>query len=62
MSLLPSVYKSKSREALKLALPIIAGQLGQILMGFFDTVQIGGLGHEYIAGSGFANNIFCKNS
>ena len=46
------------KEALHLALPIIAGQLGQILMGFFDTVQIGGLGHEYIAGSGFANNIY----
>lgn len=45
-------------EALTLALPIIAGQLGQVLMGFFDTVQIGGLGHEYIAASGFANGIY----
>ena len=51
-------YKNKIKEALTLALPIIAGQLGQVLMGFFDTVQIGGLGHEYIAASGFANGIY----
>ena len=58
MSILPHAYQSKAKEALKLAMPIIAGQLGQILMGFFDTVQIGGLGAEYIAGSGFGNNVF----
>jgi MATE family multidrug resistance protein len=51
-------YKQKIKEALTLALPIIAGQLGQVLMGFFDTVQIGGLGHEYIAASGFANGMY----
>ncbi len=55
---LRSAYQSKAKQALKLALPIIGGQLGQVMMGFFDTVQIGGLGHEYIAGSGFANNLF----
>ena len=58
MSIFPHAYQSKAKEALKLAMPIIAGQLGQILMGFFDTVQIGGLGAEYIAGSGFGNNVF----
>ncbi len=56
--LLSATYKSKVKEALTLALPIIAGQLGQVLMGFFDTVQIGGLGHEYIAASGFANGLY----
>ncbi|MDZ4846169.1 MAG: MATE family efflux transporter [Chitinophagales bacterium] len=58
MSLLSPAYQLKAKEAFKIALPIIAGQLGQILMGFFDTVQIGGLGHEYIAGLGFGNNLF----
>ncbi len=53
-----TAYRSKIKEALTVALPIIAGQLGQVLMGFFDTVQIGGLGHEYIAASGFANGIY----
>src|SRR5688572_22953208 len=58
MSLLSPVYQSKTKEALKLALPIIGGQLGQVLMGFFDNIQIGGLGAEYISGSGFGNNLF----
>ena len=39
-------------------MPIIAGQLGHILMGFFDTVQVGGLGAEYIAATGIANTIY----
>jgi MATE family multidrug resistance protein len=56
--LLSATYRQKIKEALTLALPIIAGQVGQVLMGFFDTVQIGGLGHEYIAASGFANGIY----
>lgn len=56
--ILSVTYKQKTKEALKLSLPIITGQLGQVLMGFFDTVQIGGLGHEYIAASGFANGLY----
>jgi MATE family multidrug resistance protein len=56
--LVSTTYRDKIKEALTLALPIIAGQLGQVLMGFFDTVQIGGLGHEYIAASGFANGLY----
>ncbi|MBL0309783.1 MAG: MATE family efflux transporter [Bacteroidetes bacterium] len=56
--LLSEIYRNKAREALRLALPIIIGQLGQVLMGFFDIIQIGGLGQEYIAGGGFANSIY----
>jgi MATE family multidrug resistance protein len=56
--MLSTAYQKKVKEIFTLALPIIAGQLGQVLMGFFDTVQIGGLGHEYIAASGFANGIY----
>ena len=51
-------YRAKIKEAVSLSLPIIAGQLGQVLMGFFDTVQIGKLGHEYIAASVFANGLY----
>ena len=58
MPLLSPAYQSKTKEALTIALPIIAGQLGQVLMGFFDTVQIGGLGSVYIAGLSFGNNLF----
>lgn len=51
-------HKHTIRQTFSLSLPIIAGQLGQVLMGFFDTVQIGGMGHEYIAASGFANGLY----
>ncbi len=34
-------YKKDINETYKLALPIIAGQLGIMLMGFADTVQVG---------------------
>ncbi len=53
-----STYKASFRQTAKLAIPIVAGQLGNILMGFFDTVQVGGLGAEYIAATGIANTIY----
>lgn len=58
MFTLSETYRHKSKEAITLALPIIAGQLGHVLMGFFDTVQVGALGSQYIAASGFANNVY----
>ena len=35
------IYQSDIIETYQLALPIIAGQLGIMLMGFADTVQVG---------------------
>jgi MATE family multidrug resistance protein len=52
------LYKPKLKQALVLSLPIIAGQLGQVLMGLFDTIQIGVLGTEYIAAAGFSNTVY----
>ena len=51
-------YKIPMQQAMKLALPIIAGQLGLVLMGFFDTVQVGGLGSAYMAASGVSSGIY----
>jgi MATE family multidrug resistance protein len=51
-------YKKAIKQSFILALPIIAGQLGQVLMGFFDTLQVGGLGATYIAAAGLANTIY----
>lgn len=53
-----STYKKSFREVIVLALPIIGGQLGQVLMGFFDTLQVSDLGSTYIAASGFANTVY----
>lgn len=53
-----TTYKQNMIRAIKLAAPITAGQLGMILTGFFDTLQIGGLGPEYIAAGGVSNTIY----
>jgi multidrug resistance protein, MATE family len=51
-------YKISMKAAFRLSLPIIAGQLGLILMGFFDTVQVGGLGATYMGACGVANSVY----
>ena len=51
-------YKVSMKAAFRLALPIIAGQLGLVLMGFFDTVQVGGLGATYMGACGVANSVY----
>lgn len=51
-------YKISMKAALRLSMPIIAGQLGLVLMGFFDTVQVGGLGATYMGACGVANSVY----
>jgi MATE family multidrug resistance protein len=58
MSTLFTKYFKSAREAMQLAMPIIAGQLGMILMGFFDTVQVGKLGADYIAATGVGSTVY----
>src|SRR5688572_28146139 len=45
-------------EAVKLAYPIILGQLGIILMGVADTIMVGRVGSDVLASANQANNIF----
>lgn len=51
-------YKMSMQSALKLSLPIIAGQLGLVLMGFFDTIQVGKLGATYMGACGVSNSVY----
>lgn len=51
-------YRSEIREALRLAFPVIMGQLGIVLMGVADTVMVGRLGKDVLAAANQANNIF----
>ncbi len=51
-------YRTEIVEILKLSYPIILGQLGITLMGVADTIMVGGLGKEALAGVNQANNIF----
>ena len=53
-------YRATLRElppTLRLAAPITAGQVGQMLMGVADTIMIGRVGTLALAACAFANNI-----
>ncbi len=45
-------------KILRLGLPILIGQLGQILVGFADTTMVGRYSTEALASASFVNNIF----
>lgn len=47
----------EGRETVVLALPLIAGQLSQMLMGVVDTLMIGRVGVTELAASSFANTL-----
>jgi MATE family multidrug resistance protein len=51
-------FKKTSERALKLALPIVFGQLGLVFMGFFDILMLGKVGTHEIAAVGIANALF----
>ncbi|MDA0777728.1 MAG: MATE family efflux transporter [Bacteroidetes bacterium] len=46
------------RDILKLSWPIIIGQIGIVLTGFFDSLMVGYLGHEELAAAGISNSIY----
>ncbi|RYD23345.1 MAG: MATE family efflux transporter [Verrucomicrobiaceae bacterium] len=48
----------ESRQTLKLAFPLMIGQLSQMLMGVVDTVMVGHLGVTALAALTFANALF----
>ncbi len=49
---------TESRQTLRLACPLIIGQLSQMLMGVVDTVMLGHLGEEVLAALALANALF----
>ncbi len=51
-------YRSELKSTLTLGLPIIIGQLGLVLMGVADTMQVGKLGAIPIAAATFVNSTF----
>jgi len=52
------IYKEQISTMLKLAYPIVLGQLSVVLMGVADTVMVGDLGDDFLASANQANNIF----
>lgn len=53
-----SKYKSDFRQNLTLALPIMAGQLGQVLVNFIDNLMVGQLGPNALAAVSLAIAIY----
>ena len=48
---------SETRRTVALALPIIVGHVGQMLMGWVDTIMVGRIGVVPLAACGFANTL-----
>lgn len=51
-------YRTHLKETIQLALPVIIGQLGIILMGVVDNAMVGRIGYNPLAASALANGIF----
>jgi MATE family multidrug resistance protein len=52
------LYRPDISATLKISLPIIIAQLGTVLMGVADNIQVGKLGAAPIAAAGIANSVF----
>ncbi len=56
MSLFPRIL-GESRATIRLAIPLIVGQLGQMLISLSDTLMLGWLGVTQLAACSFANTL-----
>jgi len=50
-------YKKHITSTLTLAIPVIIGQLGLIMMGVVDSLMVGELGADYLAAAALANHV-----
>ena len=57
MSLSVSSIRDESRTTIRLAIPLIIGQLGQMLISLSDTLMLGWLGVTPLAACSFANTL-----
>lgn len=51
-------YREEYRRLFALGLPVLATQLGVILVAFTDTIMVGGYGKEELAASAFVNSLY----
>jgi MATE family multidrug resistance protein len=52
------LFADEMRQTLQLAGPVVAAQLAQTSMGFVDTIMVGRLGEEALAGVALGNTVF----
>lgn len=51
-------YRSHYNSIIRLGTPIVLGQLGNVILGFIDTIMVGQYSGEALSAAGFVNNIF----
>lgn len=51
-------YKTHYGIILRLGTPIVLGQLGNVILGFIDTIMVGQYSASALSAAGFVNNIF----
>lgn len=51
-------YSSYYNAILRLGTPIVLGQLGNVILGFIDTIMVGHYSAYALSSAGFVNNIF----
>ena len=52
------MFLEELKKTLKLAWPVMLGQLSFIAIGVIDSIMVGGLGTVELAASALANNLF----
>jgi MATE family multidrug resistance protein len=52
------MYKNEIKKTLVLSLPIVVGQLGQMLMSVMDNIMVGKVGTQALAAASLANSLF----
>ena len=55
---IPGTYVANYKKIIRLGTPIVIGQLGNIILGFIDTMMVGQYSAEALSASGFVNNLF----
>ena len=52
------VHRTYYRDIGRLALPLLAGQLGNITVSFADNIMVGHYSTDALASASFVNNVF----
>lgn len=55
---LPLSYTRHIADTIKLSIPVMIGQLGNVLMMVIDNMMVGALGYQELSAASLANNIF----
>ena len=55
---IPEKYLSNYKKIIRLGTPIVIGQLGNVILGFVDTIMVGHYSADALSASGFVNNLF----